>query len=179
MMVNCRSWEEDNGWATLYSVKSTLWSAVCAWRKKWDMYRKATQGKDTEGQMLSKQFEFQWVQWESIGDPDKHLNCVMWLCLSFRIGLAAICWRVRIWEHISYFSYWQNRKQLEKGFGLALVEGISQWGSHGVRNTNLAFLTTHYLGRTGSRKKTGREDGLVNLKLPPAATHFLQQGFTP
>lgn len=41
------------------------------------MYRKATQGKDTEGQMLSKQFEFQWVQWESIGDPDKHLNCVM------------------------------------------------------------------------------------------------------
>lgn len=38
---------------------------------------KATQGKDTEGQMLSKQFEFQWVQWESIGDPAKHLNCVM------------------------------------------------------------------------------------------------------
>lgn len=75
-------------WATLYSVKSTLWSAVYAWRKKWDTSRKATQEKDTEGQMLSKQFE---LHWESIGDPDKHLNCVMWLCLSFRIGLAAIC----------------------------------------------------------------------------------------
>lgn len=62
-----------------HTLQCQVHSLISSVRMKEEMrqYRKATPGKDTEGQMLSKQFEFQWVQWESIGDPDKHLNCVM------------------------------------------------------------------------------------------------------
>lgn len=41
-----------------------------------------------ERTQLSKQFD---LHWESIGEPEKHLNWVTWLCISFKIGLAAIC----------------------------------------------------------------------------------------
>lgn len=41
-----------------------------------------------ERTQLSQQFE---LHWESTGEPDEHLNWVMRLCLSLKIGLAAMC----------------------------------------------------------------------------------------